>query len=263
MSDALPPLGASYSKQRRGHLIPRHASIQRWIKDERGITGLETAIILIAFVVVASVFAYTVITAGIYSSQKSNEAVNAAIEEVRSSVRTTGNILAYRGDVDTDGVASSTVDRVPVVVSVSLELRVAINGVPIDVTPPYQLNVTNGSLESSGLTNTLVVDYLSQEIQLENAAWTVAFTGAADGDFSLEAAERATLTVWLVEYDYDVSGGLYYRLGADADDPFIDDASGLLGKYKQFTLEISPVRGAPFQVDRLTPQALNPIINLH
>ena len=30
-------------------------------RDERGITGLETAIILIAFVVVASVFAYTVL----------------------------------------------------------------------------------------------------------------------------------------------------------------------------------------------------------
>ena len=33
-------------------------------KDERGITGLETAIILIAFVVVASVFSYVVLSAG-------------------------------------------------------------------------------------------------------------------------------------------------------------------------------------------------------
>ena len=38
-------------------------------RDERGITGLETAIILIAFVVVASVFAYSVLSAGIFSSQ--------------------------------------------------------------------------------------------------------------------------------------------------------------------------------------------------
>ena len=53
-------------------------------KAEQGITGLETAIILIAFVVVASVFSYTVLTAGVFSSQKSSEAVNAAIDEVRS-----------------------------------------------------------------------------------------------------------------------------------------------------------------------------------
>ena len=35
--------------------------MQRIDFDQRGITGLETAIILIAFVVVASVFAFTVL----------------------------------------------------------------------------------------------------------------------------------------------------------------------------------------------------------
>jgi len=37
---------------------------------QEGITGLETAIILIAFVIVASVFAYVVLSAGLFSSQK-------------------------------------------------------------------------------------------------------------------------------------------------------------------------------------------------
>ena len=35
-------------------------------KEQKGITGLETAIILIAFVVVAAVFAYTVLSAGLF-----------------------------------------------------------------------------------------------------------------------------------------------------------------------------------------------------
>ena len=39
--------------------------------SQRGITGLETAIILIAFVVVASVFAFTVISTGIFTSETS------------------------------------------------------------------------------------------------------------------------------------------------------------------------------------------------
>ena len=34
------------------------------LRDENGITALETAIILIAFVVVASVFAFTILSAG-------------------------------------------------------------------------------------------------------------------------------------------------------------------------------------------------------
>lgn len=59
------------------------------LQSQQGITGLETAIILIAFIVVASVFAYTVLTAGVFSSQKANESVNAAIQEVRSSITST------------------------------------------------------------------------------------------------------------------------------------------------------------------------------
>ena len=39
-------------------------------RDQRGVTGLETAIILIAFVVVASVFAFTVLSTGIFSAPK-------------------------------------------------------------------------------------------------------------------------------------------------------------------------------------------------
>ena len=39
--------------------------IKRMKGNQEGITGLETAIILIAFVVVAAVFAYTVLSAGL------------------------------------------------------------------------------------------------------------------------------------------------------------------------------------------------------
>ena len=60
-------------------MLKRLAKKMHW--DERGITGLETAIILIAFVVVASVFAYTVLSAGIFSSQKGQEVVKAESKE--------------------------------------------------------------------------------------------------------------------------------------------------------------------------------------
>ena len=44
-------------------------------RDQSGITGLETAIILIAFVVVASVFAFTVLSTGIFSAERGKETV--------------------------------------------------------------------------------------------------------------------------------------------------------------------------------------------
>ena len=45
-----------------------------FLQNQQGITGLETAIVLIAFVVVAAVFAFAVLNTGLLSSEKSKEA---------------------------------------------------------------------------------------------------------------------------------------------------------------------------------------------
>ena len=56
----------------------------------KGITGLETAIILIAFVVVAAVFAYTALSAGLFATQKSQEAVYSGLKEAQSTLELKG-----------------------------------------------------------------------------------------------------------------------------------------------------------------------------
>ena len=40
------------------------------VQRQQGVTGLETAIILMAFVVVASIYAFTVLSTGIFSADK-------------------------------------------------------------------------------------------------------------------------------------------------------------------------------------------------
>ena len=239
-----------------------HRRMASAAKAEKGITGLETAIILIAFVVVASVFAYTVLTAGVFSSQKASESVNAAIDEVRSSLKLSGNTIAYKGAVDIDGEASTTADRVDSVVRIALTIGVALQGVPLDVTPAYQINDTNKNLELSGDTNSLVINYIDQKQVISNVAWTVAFSGSNDGDFSLEPTERAVLTMWLQDYKYDAIHGLYYALGTDITDPFLDTEADLLGAFDLFSIEISPVQGTPLFIEKVVPQSLNDIMNL-
>lgn len=64
-------------------------------KSQRGVTGLETAIILIAFVVVASVFAFTVLSTGIFSSEKGKETIHAGLKEARSSIELRGAVVGY------------------------------------------------------------------------------------------------------------------------------------------------------------------------
>ena len=63
-------------------------------KEQHGITGLETAIILIAFVVVAAVFAYTVLSAGLFSTQKSQEAVYNGLQETQNTLEVKGAVLS-------------------------------------------------------------------------------------------------------------------------------------------------------------------------
>jgi flagellin FlaB len=67
-------------------------SIRSFWKDEQGITGLETAIILIAFVVVAAVFAFAILNAGLGATSNAEDAISTAQTETQST-------LAPRGDV--------------------------------------------------------------------------------------------------------------------------------------------------------------------
>jgi archaeal flagellin FlaB len=55
-------------------------------------TGLEAAIVLIAFVVVAAVFSYVVLGAGFFTAQKSQETVYKSVEQATSNIQLVGNV---------------------------------------------------------------------------------------------------------------------------------------------------------------------------
>jgi flagellin FlaB len=80
-----------------------NAKLNRMMKDESGVTALETAIILIAFVVVAAIFAFTILSTGTFLTEKSKEAAYAGLQEVRGSMELKGSMVlekkAANGDV--------------------------------------------------------------------------------------------------------------------------------------------------------------------
>jgi archaeal flagellin FlaB len=69
------------------------ALFRRFIKDESGVTALETAIILIAFVVVASIFAFTILSTGTFLTERAKEAAYAGLQEVRGSMELKGSLV--------------------------------------------------------------------------------------------------------------------------------------------------------------------------
>jgi archaeal flagellin FlaB len=85
-------------------------ALQATRRGERGITGLETAIILIAFVVVATVFAFIVLTTGIFSAERGKETVFAGLQKARGTMEIRGGVIvtATPPDVDTIQFAVAT-----------------------------------------------------------------------------------------------------------------------------------------------------------
>ena len=63
-------------------------------KNQNGQAALEAAIILIAFVVVASVFAFAILSAGQSSTQKGESAIYAGLASVQSSLEVKGAVIA-------------------------------------------------------------------------------------------------------------------------------------------------------------------------
>ena len=62
------------------------------LNKEEAFTGLEAAIVLIAFVVVAAVFSYVVLGAGFFTTQKAQEVVYTSVDQASSSVEILGDV---------------------------------------------------------------------------------------------------------------------------------------------------------------------------
>ncbi len=90
--------------------------------NEDGFTGLEAAIVLIAFIVVASVFSYVVLGAGFFTTQKAQETIYRGIEQSTTNVQLAGNVYGLASNT-TEGIDQLrfSIGLVPGTPSVNLE----------------------------------------------------------------------------------------------------------------------------------------------
>ena len=215
--------------------------------NEKGITGLETAIILIAFVVVAAVFAYTVLSAGLFATQKSQEAIYAGLQEAQSTLTLRGGVILYKGSSD----ISNSVGKVEITVN-------TYGNDKVDLTPPYTLDEDGALTAADGNPNRLQIAFSDNAVAIPDCAWTVKFIGRNNGDNILDTDEKAVITVWLHDLTY-VNPNLVWSNGANP--PFM--GSDYLGVNQQFTIEVKGATGAVLGVERTTPAVLDNVIDLH
>ncbi len=207
-------------------------------KGQRGITGLETAIILIAFVVVAAVFAYTALSAGLFATQKSQEAVYSGLKEARSTLELKGDITAT---ANTTG-ASGKIQQITFTVAAVL------GGEAIDFTPPLPGSATGKAAANSN--NKVVISYIDADQQVEDLYWFITKVGKDDGDNILDKQEKYQITIGDTVAGSG-AGNLIDALGTD------------LTVNKTFTIVVKTAAGATLNIERTTPAYVDTIMNLH
>ncbi len=156
-------------------------------EEQRGITGLETAIILIAFVMVASIFSYVVVTAGLFSTQKAREAVNAGINQSRAAVELKGNVIAKL--------------ETGVVTTIYLTIGLVPSGASVDIT------------DTTDQKNQMIISYADVYHQYPGLDWKAEIVNANNGDKLLDAGELAQITIDLKKVN-DGASGPTEKLGA-------------------------------------------------
>ena len=192
--------------------------ILRIHQDERGITGLETAIIIIAFVVVASVFAYTVLSAGLFSAQKADETVHSGVSQAQATSELRGSVLAYKGTANSD----DCITKISFTVGNAL-----LDGKAVDLTPPYYVQ-DDGTLKSPTLddcddtwssgTATCSIDSADYRELPRSAKFTLGAGITANSVVGTESFSNTDLTimnkisVWAKSSEARTAGDLQFRL---------------------------------------------------
>ena len=191
--------------------------IQR-LRDQRGITGLETAIVLIAFVVVSSVFAFAALSTGLFSSDKAKETIQAGLAETRGSMELKGSVILTSSTTGTSGVVSD----------IAFQVASAAGGESIDLTP--------------GKTIIKYTDSGQSKIFQSTSGFTVSSLGTADADKLLERNE--VYEIQIIDLETGLGSGN-------------DTLSNLLQTNKTFSLEVIPPSGAVLFIERTTPVFLD------
>jgi len=217
----------------------------------RGIIGIESAIVLIAFVIVAAALAFVVLNMGFSTTQKAKTAIIAAVEEAGSSLEVAGKITAV-GNV-ANNVLNATV--IPLkIVSGGASSNLDGNFTSIKIITDnieYDNIFANGTLHVGTYVNAsqawdgaVAQGWISANrhpytgnLNVHETVALIYWTVNQNDNSILESGEHAVLTVAFASNDRPAS-------------------------LEHVAWEVSTPKGAPLTVDRTIPNITTQIVDL-
>jgi flagellin FlaB len=188
---------------------------------DEGFTGLEAAIVLIAFVVVAAVFSYVVLGAGFSTTQKAQQAIHSGVLQASSTLEIVGNVYGIQDPSNVAGIEY-----------VNFSLGLAAGGTPVD------------------LSKTVLV--YSNETQLVTmtppTSWTAVSYPGATGSWAISDVQNNPSSTFNAVLQPNEQFTITAQVGgSSATDIPANDV---------FTIEIRPSDGAEFSITRTVPAAI-------
>lgn len=192
--------------------------LRKLLKAKKGIVGIEAAIVLIAFIVIAAALSYVVINMGFYSTQKTKETISLGIEEATSALQLDGSVIAKTGNATTS------------IAYLAIPVKLAAGKTAVDLgddTVVVSCYLPNATLLDiyDGISNATTWSTLIAAVSSDKAKFAI-FNG--DNDTVLEATEKAFLAVHL-------------------------GSSDELAQYQTIKIEIKTGKGAALTVVRTAP----------
>ena len=199
--------------------------MKRFINDNKGFTGLEAAIVLTAFVVVAAVFSYVVLGAGFFTTDTAKQVVHTGMEQATSSASVVGDVMAAGSGTNVTNI------------TVTLQLTAGNN--PVDMAK-----------------NRTIISYTARDKHVDDlygnystVTWVINETHlgiSSTGDDMLEVNEKLQIELDISWFSGNVS-----------------NVSEKLNANEEFTLEVRTPQGAVLPITRVIPPSVETIMNLH
>ncbi len=196
-------------------------------KTRKGITGIEAAIVMIAFVVVAAALAFVVLNMGMFTTQRAREVINKGLGEASSALEVDGSVT---------GITDSSGSGVELV------------SIPIKLAPGREsVDLGQGKTTISVFTSDLAIEDWHKGVDPSTVTDKTNLTG--------------------IDANITVPGAYVLMLNEKTDDNVLEfgekalviiklPSNSHLGPYETIRVEIRPPEGAPLTVERTMPAIL-------
>jgi len=200
--------------------------MKRLLSREEAFTGLEAAIVLIAFVVVAAVFSYVVLGAGFFTTQKTQAVIQGGVQQASSSMQILGNIYGLdMTQLHTPGTGGTQIDYL------NFTIGLAPGAMPIDFTKVSMV-----------IYNHTTRNQINQTVP--NLAFTEPPPGSGSSNWTI-----ASISNWIP------GSSPTYLQGTEQFNIVVhlSDSIASIAPNDQFTLEIRPAIGPSLVITRTAP----------